>query len=369
MSGRLLVATRKGLFTVGEARGTWSVLDSAFLGDNVSMILPLPDGTVIAALDHGHFGVKLHRSRDSGTTWDIRPAPAFPPKPEDVEDLDPTRGTSIPWVVQRVWALERDHRTGTLWCGTIPGGLFRSFDEGDTWQLVESLWHEPKRKEWFGGGADLPGIHSVCLDPRRAERVVVGVSCGGVWVTEDDGRTWACRAHGMRANYMPPERAFDPHIQDPHRVVQCRAQPEVFWAAHHNGIFVSTDDVGSWTEVTTAKPSAFGFTVAVHPTDPDTAWFVPAMSDERRVPVDGRVVVSRTRDGGATFEVLDRGLPQSHAYDIAYRHALDIDASGSTLAFGTTTGSLWTSDDQGDSWIAVSTHLPPIYAVRFVDGE
>jgi hypothetical protein len=103
----------------------------------------------------------------------------------------------------------------------------------------------------------------------------------------------------------------------------------------------------------------------VHPSNPDTAWFVPAIKDEFRIPVDGKVVVNRTEDGGSTFTTLRRGLPQQHAYDLVFRHALDIDESGERLAFGSTTGSLWVSEDGGDTWTTLTTHLPPIHAVRF----
>jgi hypothetical protein len=169
----------------------------------------------------------------------------------------------------------------------------------------------------------------------------------------------------MWAAYMPPDRRDDPLIQDPHRVVRCDGAPDCLWAQHHNGIFRTTDDAASWREVTDVPPSSFGFAVAVHPDDPETAWFVPAVKDETRVPVDGRLVVTRTRDGGRSFDVLSRGLPQQHAYDIVYRHALDVDRRGESLAFGSTTGSLYLSDDQGDTWRAVSEHLPPVYCVRF----
>jgi hypothetical protein len=169
----------------------------------------------------------------------------------------------------------------------------------------------------------------------------------------------------MWAAYMPPEKKNDPNIQDPHCVVQCRDRPDFFWAQHHNGVFRSTNGAASWQEVPNVPPSVFGFAVVVHPRDPETAWFVPGMSDERRVPVDGRVVVTRTRDGGQSFEVLRNGLPQEHAYDLTFRHALDVDEKGNCLAFGSTTGSLWVTDDQGDSWRCVSAHLPPIYCVRF----
>ncbi|HEY7215268.1 MAG TPA: exo-alpha-sialidase, partial [Thermoanaerobaculia bacterium] len=234
-----------------------------------------------------------------------------------------------------------------------------------SWELNRPLWDNPDRQKWFGGGADIPGLHSVCVDPRDSRRVLVGVSCGGAWLTEDGGATWTCRAQGMRAEYMPPERQFDPVIQDPHIVVQCREEPEKLWAQHHNGIFRTTDGAGSWQEIEDVPPSAFGFAVAVHPQDGDTAWFVPAIKDERRIPVDGKVVVTRTRDGGRSFEVLREGLPQEHAYDLTFRHALDIDGSGDRLAFGSTTGSLWVTEDQGDHWQTVSTHLPPVYCVRF----
>ena len=223
---------------------------------------------------------------------------------------------------------------------------------------MQSLWDQPGRKKWFGSGFDAPGIHSICVDPRNAARVAVGVSCGGVWVSENTGDSWTC-SKSMRASYMPPDREYEPYIQDPHRLVQCAGQPDHCWIQHHNGVFRSTDGAVSWSEIHDVTPSTFGFTVAVHPHDPDTAWLVPGLSDEHRVPVGGRVVATRTRDGGRSFELLEKGLPQHHAYDLTYRHALAVDDTGDALAFGTTTGSLWTSNDQGNTWQCVSEHLPP----------
>jgi hypothetical protein len=372
MGRRLLVGTRKGLFSVEKAGSRWGIAGAAFLGDNVPMVLPNPrDGATYAALDHGHFGTKLHRSGNGGSTWEEIGVPVYPePGPGEADDVPAFPGAKpIPWKLEKIWALEPGHgnEPGRLWCGTIPGGLFRSDDSGRSWVLVETLWRHPKRKEWFGGGADLPGIHSVCVDPRDPQKLAVGVSCGGVWMTRDTGVSWECRAAGMRAAYMPPEQSLDPNIQDPHRVVQCRTHPECYWAQHHNGIFRSTDGAASWEEIQDVPLSSFGFAVAVHPEDPETAWFVPGVKDEKRIPVDGKVAVTRTRDGGRSFDVLTTGLPQQHAYDLVYRHALDIDRSGECLAFGSTTGSLWISDNQGDTWQSVSEHLPPIYCVRFTN--
>ena len=367
MSDSIVVSTRKGLFVFERGASGWRVTRTAFIGDNVTLVLPdARDDTWYAALDHGHFGVKLHRSEDRGETWTEVAAPKYPDKPEGDEDLTP-HGKPLPWDLKLIWALEGAgaDRPGELWCGTIPGGLFHSKDRGDTWELVESLWNHPDRRKWFGGGADYPGVHSVVVDPRDSARVLVGVSCGGVWETTDAGASWTVRAEGMRADFMPPEHRADPVTQDPHRVVACPGDPDKLWTQHHCGIWRSTDGARSWTEIEEAGPSTFGFAVAVHPKDPQSAWFVPAVSDQHRVPVDGKVVVTRTRDGGRSFEVLTRGLPQDHAYDLTFRHALDIDDSGERLAFGSTTGSAWVTENQGDDWVALSHHLPPVYAVRF----
>ncbi|MEP6608727.1 MAG: exo-alpha-sialidase [Burkholderiaceae bacterium] len=359
---RLSVATRKGLFELSQTNNQWRVDAVHFVGEPVTAALHDPiNGRIIAALRMGHFGVKLRSSDDGGKKWEEVGAPTFPPKPEGIED-------SNPWALDQVWVFEGFHaqQSQRLWAGTNPGGLFRSDDGGRSWSLIESLWNMPERKEWFGGGYDIPGIHSVCVHPSDPDDVVVGVSCGGAWRTRDGGKTWAV-GQGMRATFMPPEAQLNPVIQDPHRIVQCESDPNLLWTQHHCGIWKSIDRGANWTEVTAGRPSSFGFAVAVHPRDPDTAWFMPLVSDERRVPVGNKVVASRTRDGGASFDVLDAGLPDRDAYDVVYRHGLDIAADGLHLAAGSTTGSLWVSDDGGQAWHTVGVNLPPIYAVRFVE--
>jgi photosystem II stability/assembly factor-like uncharacterized protein len=368
MPTRFHAATRKGLFTIERDGSGWSLAHTHFLGDNCTLVMHDPrTGTLLAALDHGHFGVKMHRSRDGGRTWTEIAAPAYPPKPAGYAPKLPAEGKPVDWALKLIWALAPGGASepGVVWCGTLPGGLFKSEDEGDSWTLNRPLWDDPRREEWFGGGADQPGIHSICVDPRDSRHLTLGVSTGGVWKTRDGGDSWTLEGKGLRAEYMPPERQLDQNVQDIHMLAQCAAHPDAIWGQHHNGIFRSVDGGISFAEIRGVKPSVFGFAVAAHPTDPHTAWFVPAIKDEKRYPVDARVVVTRTRDGGATFEPLSRGLPQQHAYDLVLRHALDVDGSGRCLAFGSTTGSLWASDDGGDSWQTVSTSLPPIYAVRF----
>ena len=354
MSDRMLVSTRKGLFTIERRRAGWTSSLTAFTGIAVTNALRSGDGVIYAALKYGHFGPKLHRSDDDGRSWRELAAPAFP-----------ADAAGAPSLFQ-IWTLDAGglHHPDRLWIGAIPAGLFRSDDRGESWQLVSSLWNVPERARWFGGGYDAAGIHSVSPDPRDPKAVLVAISCGGVWDSRDDGASWSLRGEGLVAAYMPPEQANDRAIQDPHRVARCAAKPDVMWMQHHNGMFRSTDAGVHWSQLDPAVTD-FGFAVAAHPADGETAWFVPAVKDEIRIPRDGALCVTRTSDGGKTWQVMREGLPQRDAYDLIYRHGLDVDDSGRRLAMGSTTGALWTSDDGGERWELVNAHFPPIYAVRF----
>jgi hypothetical protein len=355
MIDRLLVSTRKGLIVFERRNGTWNLTSTAFPGVAVTTAASdSRDGAIYAALKHGHFGPKVHRSDDGGRNFSEIGAPAFP-----------ADAAGAPTVFQ-YWTLESGgpHHPDRLWMGAIPAGLFRSEDRGATWQLVDSLWNVPGRDQWFGGGYDHAGIHSVSPDPREGDRLVLAISCAGVWETRDDGKSWNLVGEGQVAAYMPPDQQGKLDAQDPHRVVRCLGAPTTMWMQHHCGVYRSDDAGVTWTQI---KPPGddFGFAVAVHPNDPKTAWLAPAMKDELRMPRDGAMYVHRTRDGGATWQALRAGLPQQDAFDLVYRHGLDVDGSGSRLAMGSTTGALWVSDDGGDGWTLVNAHLPPIYAVRF----
>lgn len=364
MTVQYFLGTRKGLFIVednGDGRKSQPRC-IGFLGVPVSMVLANElDGFLYAALNHGHFGVKVHRSSNGGESWEECGVPAIPPS-------DEADGKAKAQGLAEIWSMENgghDH-PNVLWCGTIPGAVYRSEDRGTSWQLVQSLWDRPERREWFGGGKDQSGVHSICVDPRNGNHIRIGISCGGVWETRDGGLNWEIRTNGMRAEYMPPERQFDGNIQDPHRLVQCRHQPDHFWVQHHNGIFYSHDSCGSWKELTNVPLSGFGFAVVVDPHDGRRATFVPAVKDECRVPVNGQLAVTQTRDGGDSFQVITSGLPKDPAWDLVYRHALAVDPTGKRLAFGSTTGSFWTSDNGGESWQHVTAHLPLVYCVSIL---
>ncbi|MEL7027828.1 MAG: exo-alpha-sialidase [Pseudomonadota bacterium] len=357
MSDLLYVATRKGLFEFKKNGEAWRAREPWFLGEPVSAVLKDPrDGTLYAALNLGHFGPKLHRSDDDGATWTELSTPAFAAG-------ETGEGPSL----EMIWTLTAGgaDEPGALWAGVLPGAVFRSEDRGETWTLNEALWARPERERWFGGGFDQPGVHSILLDPRDSAKLTVAVSCGGVWRSEDRGASWRLCGAGLRSEYTPPGQVDDPAMQDPHLIVACSSVPETVWCQHHNGVFVSRDGGDTFEELKDIKPSVFGFAVAVHPSDPDTAWLVPGVKDQYRVPVDARFIVNRTRDGGRTFEALSDGLPDEPSYDLVYRHSLDVSDDGERLAMGSTTGNLWIGEDGGESWRQVSAYLPPIAAVAF----
>ena len=359
MAPLLMVGTRKGLFLLAPGAGGWAITRHEFAGVPVSCLLhDRRDGALYAGLDHGHFGVKLHRSDDAGAHWAELPPPAFP---------EGQGGGGTAASVALLWSLEAAgaDAPGVLWAGTIPGALFRSADRGASWALNDPLWGQDSRAQWFGGGNDEPGLHSILIDPRDSRRLAVGVSCGGVWLSEDGGASWTIGGAGMIASYMPAERQGDPAVQDPHRLAFCPARPERLWAQHHCGVFRSDDFGRHWSRIAGLPLSDFGFAVAVHPGDPDTAWFVPAESDQNRIPVQGRFATLCTRDGGRSFALQEAGLPPPPVFDLVYRHALDVAADGATLAMGSTTGGLWVSENGGGTWRLVSAHLPPVACVRF----
>ncbi len=366
----LWACTRKGLIRFESAGNGWQLTKTCHLAEPVTLALyDARDGALYAALRLGHFGAKLQRSRDGGESWQEIAMPAFPAGAAPANRRVGAESVSEAPSVDMIWSLAAGgaDQPGRLWAGCIPAGLFRSDDHGDSWLLVSSLWERPERGEWFGGGYDQAGIHSLCVDPRNSRRLLLAVSCGGVWISEDDGESWSGHAAGMRADYMPPERAYELNIQDPHRMVQCRAQPDRLWVQHHNGIFRSDDGGRHWQEISGVQPSAFGFAVAVHPQDPDCAWFVPAVKDECRVPAGQKLVVTRTRDAGRHFTALDAGLPTGPSFDLIYRHALVADASGQRLAMASTTGNLWISENGGDHWQLISAHLPPVNALIWAE--
>lgn len=354
----ILLGTRKGLLMLERRPNGWQIARTAFAGAPVAFAMEDPrTGTFWATLDHGHWGQKLHRSRDRGVTWDEVTSPKYP---EGAELGDGTAAS-----LRYLWVLAPGgaDQPGRIYAGTEPGALFVSDDDGENFSMVESLWnHESRKTAWFGGGRDQPGIHSIIVDPRDSKHVQIGISCAGVFETTDGGASWAPCNKGLKATFLPNPDAEVGH--DPHFVDFCLADPDVLWQQNHCGVFRSANGGESWDAVhEEGGPVDFGFAIAADQNDPNTAWVVPAENDDKRMAHSGSVMVGRTEDAGKTWTHLRNGLPQENCYDIVYRHALA--NSGDTLAFGSTTGNAWVSENRGDNWSTLGNYLPPIYSVRF----
>ncbi len=355
----ILLGTRKGFIAYRKTDNAWVLENFSFEGIPVSIAYAdARNNTWWACLDHGHWGVKLHRSFDRGKTWQEMSAPAYP-EGEEIKD-------GVPASTKYIWAMQdggisHPHR---LWLGTDPGGLFCSEDGGTSFALNTSLWNHPTRKAgWFGGGRDNPGIHSIVLDPRDANHIFIGISCAGVFESVDGGISWIIRNKGLKAEFLPDPNQETGH--DPHLLIASPSNPDILWQQNHCGIFRSTDAGQQWHEISEKEgPANFGFAIAVAEDNPDQAWVAPATSDGNRIAIDGALCICRTDDGGKTWRQQRNGLPQSNCYDIVYRHALA--SSGDDLAFGTTTGNLFFSEDRGETWQVISNYLPMIHSVMFV---
>ena len=392
MSDMLILGTRKGTVVLDRAGADWRPRPIAHAGVSISFAARDPrDGTLWSSLDHGHWGPKLSRSKD-GTTWEDAPSIKYPEGARFVKQVLPSpdgesgEAAGEPEyqdaATLKVWYMGFGgaDEPGVIHAGTIPGGLFTSRDHGETWELNRPLWnHESRGGDLFAGDATsenrwggtpaaiaygefAPGIHSVVVDPNDAQHLYVAVSSAGVLESKDGGQSWSGRNKGMLNDYMPdPEDAWS---HDPHYVTCCKAQPQHMWQQNHCGVFYSADGALSWTKVSNPDQSVhFGFAIAADDQDGQTAWVVPGHSDAQRMTVDGGLFVARTRDGGQSWETFREGLPQEHAYDLIYRHALD--ASGDTLCFGSTTGNVYLSDDRGETWRCLGNNFPPVHSVRF----
>jgi photosystem II stability/assembly factor-like uncharacterized protein len=388
MSVRILVGSRKGTFIASRGPQGWKPNLVAHAGAGSNFVTRDPHtGTLWALLGHGHWGAKLSRSSDDGRTWaDATAQIAYPegaryiatPMPGEGEDPPTGRPVFKAATLQKLWCMAFG-APGQIYVGTLPGGLFVSNDGGESFELNRPLWNHESRggdlfagegtgkTDWFGtpaseGGDFTPGIHSIVVDPRDPARVLIAVSTAGVLETVDGGKTWRGRNRGMTNDYLPNPEAEWGH--DPHAIAISEGQPDHVWQQNHSGVFYSKDGATTWSKVSRPEQGVdFGFPVAVDGADGRVAWLVPGRGDDRRMAIDGALFVARTQDGGASWEQLRRGLPQENAYDVVYRHALAV--QGDTLAFGSTTGNLYVSEDRGDSWQVVANNLPPIYSVRF----
>jgi hypothetical protein len=353
----VLVGTMKGAFILRSdaRRQEWELGGPYFAGSAVYALAY--DGRagrqrLWAGPTSMHWGGLLRASDDFGRTW-TNPESANVKFPE---------GTGA--ALKQIWQVipGRESEPDTLYCGVEPAALFVSRDAGETWSLTEGLWNHPQRERWEPGGGGLC-LHTILLDPEDPNRVRIAVSTAGMYVTEDGGTSWRPSNKGVRAEFLPDK--YPEFGQCVHKVAQSPQRPERMYLQNHWGLYRTDDRGESWTDIANGVPSDFGFGVAVHPEDPDSAWIVPLESDGFRCTPEGKLRVYRTRNAGQQWEPMSAGLPDHDAYETVLRDALAVDGLGPVgVYFGTRNGKLFGSADEGESWSALADGLPAIVAVK-----
>ena len=352
----LLVGTTKGAFILrsNAQRSRWEVGGPYFHGHNVyAMAFDGRDGQHrIWVSTQSYWGTMLRSSDDFGKSW-TNPQQAPIRFPSDT-------GVSL----KNIWqiTLGRPEEPNVLYCGVEPAALFETRDGGENWSLVRGLFDHPHRPRWMPGNGGL-ALHSIVLDPSDNQRMYVAISAGGVYRTIDGGRTWTAQNQGIRAMTMPDK--YPEFGQCVHKIVMHPARPERLFLQGHWGLYRSDNRAEKWTDIANGVPSDFGFAMLTHPRNPDCVYIVPVESDEFRCACDGRLRVYRTRNAGASWEPLLRGLPQKRAYETVLRDAITADAFDSVgIYLGTRSGQLFGSRDEGRTWHKILEGLPSVVCVR-----
>ena len=250
----------------------------------------------------------------------------------------------------------------TLYCGVEPSALFVSGDAGKTWSPVNGLLEHPHRAKWTPGGGG-QCLHTIVPHPADRKRMIIAMSTGGVYRTDDGGKTWQARNQGIRAEFLPEK--YPEFGQCVHKVVRDAASPNRLYLQNHWGLYRSDDDGDTWKDIAKGVPSDFGFCMVGHPHDPETAYIVPIESDEYRCTPEGKLRVYRTSNGGNSWEPLARGLPQKNALETVLRDSLAADSlDPAGIYFGTRSGKLYGSADEGKSWQLIMEGLPAVVCVK-----
>src|SRR5271165_2318211 len=347
----LLLGTKKGAFILesDSARSPWQLRGPYCEAWPINHVIAVPEtGAIYAGGGNAWFGPAVWKTTDFGANWT-----------HSSEGLAYTAGETP---VSSVWSLAKG--SGDIYAGVEPAGLFRSEDGGQSWTHVHGLRDHPTRPHWQPGGAGLI-LHSIVSHP-GGKAIWVAMSSVGVFYSGDDGKSWEPRNWGTRNDYAPDGQKYPEFGQCVHSLVMAPGKPERLYQQNHCGMYRSDNGGLEWHSIEAGLPSTFGFPAAAHPRDPDTLYLLPLNGDSigRYVP-DAKAAVWRSRDGGATSQDCRCGLPQSQAFFGVLRQAMATDRlDPAGVYFGTSTGHLYASADEGDSWMCIADNLPPIYSVE-----
>jgi hypothetical protein len=347
----LLIGTRKGCFLLETAdRRDWRLRGPYCEGWPVyHAVFDRTSGSIYAAAASEWHGSAVWRSRDLGETWVLS---------SEGLGYDDESGRKLSKVSTLALAGDR------LLVGVEAPGIFESRDGGETFSLLSTLAGQPGSEAWDDPANQPPGhlgISGFVTDGADANRFWAIVQGIGTFETADGGATWTPRNRGLRADWPRPHEEVGFCV---HKLVRSPSDGERMYQQNHVGMHRSDDDGHSWQEITEGLPSEFGFAAAVHPHDRDTFYVIPLDPGHGRVMPDGKAAVWQTRDGGSSWRRLHEGLPQDGAHLGVLRQAMAIDSADVPgLYFGTSTGQVFASADEGERWSEIASYLPAISSV------
>jgi photosystem II stability/assembly factor-like uncharacterized protein len=354
----LAVGTKKGLFLFhsSQKRDRWEVSGPFLTGTDINhAVIDGRSGKLFATANDPWFGNRVTSSLDFGATWADSPG-------------GPRFAEESGRAMERLWRIEpgREDEPGVVYCGVGPANLFRSDDNGETWQENEALANHETRDRWSAGAGGLI-THSVVLDETNPRRMWIAISAAGVFRSEDGGESWQPANQDLKnilAKYDEKADKYPVVGQCVHHLVHAAGENDRLYAQTHWGTYRSDDGASTWVDITEGLPSDFGMSIAAHPANPDVAYVMPLQGAEFRAPPEGKLRVFRTSDAGKSWQGLTKGLPQEGAFMGMYREGICVDSlAPAGVYLGTNTGQLYSSADDGDSWQLITANLPPISSV------
>lgn len=350
---KLITGTDKGLIIYEKIEDAWKLSDIHFIGMPIGAFHQDSSDNWWVAINHKHWGPKLYTSNNQSETFSEISSPQF--------------SKASPYSLKSIWSIQSQSigPIDRLYIGTEPAALFLSENQGKTFNELSGLTSHDSRPTWQGGGkgSNSPFLHTIVDNPNDSNELIVGISCAGVFRSKDLGNSWSPSNKGLKSFFLPNSEIEVGH--DPHIILRHPKEGNIIWQQNHCGIYRSEDGGRTWKDISDPEGKAvYGFAMVIDEEDVNTAWVIPAQSDDLRYPVQNKLAVYKTTDAGKSWKPQSKGLPQEAAFDLILRASFT--RNEQTMAFGSNNGNLYLSEDNGEHWQVLSQSLSSVRSVLLV---